>query len=600
MDLNQHLEAFMDAYESEYDIVGLRTDFHAAASQSHGTPLTLAGLIAATTIEPSVWPKMRRDEVSALKRLASALGRDPGTVELSGNLHQFEYLLRHLASAERPIKGPNLRNIRSRCRSAFRRFVGVHGILPPTAPASLPRPPAWQQVAVTFPLSTGFSPKRFIAFAVENHWDPADVRDATVERYATTLADLKHRRLHLSRLIAGWNSLAADPATGLSSLAPLPAARQHYSPLTNELSQELRTDLRAYLAARSGSRRTSIRDPNPLPTLKPSSADKAECLLRQFLGLLRRQGIDITAFKSLADVVTLDHVEAVTHAEQDRTGDVPSSQLRNMLTTVSAIARHWTGMPEEDAERLADWVADHTPAYHGMTARNCDRLLMLKDSRNRKALLELPSRLMDLARRSNSERGAYLAQYAVAIELLLQTAMRVSNLVALRFGSQICQTGIGRASKIFVLIEADDVKNGEPIRVELPDCAAGMLRIYQEKYLPRLRYPDPARLFPGKNGDSKTRGLLGRQLSAVIKEHTGLIINPHLFRAIAVLVYLRHHPGDMATVQRILGDRQLAMVMKHYVFLDEIEARSAYQETIAAERRSLGGATTRRYRRAVR
>lgn len=178
--------------------------------------------------------------------------------------------------------------------------------------------------------------------------------------------------------------------------------------------------------------------------------------------------------------------------------------------------------------------------------------------------------------------------------------MRISNLAELRFDLQIIQTGIGKTSKVFVLVDADDVKNNEPIGVELPHEAAKMLRTYREKYLPRLRYPDATALFPGRNGKTKGPGSLGMQLSAVIKEHTGLLINPHLFRAIAVFIYLRHHPGDMATVQRVLGDRQLAVVMKHYAFLDEIAARSAHQETIAAERRSLGGARTKANRGAVR
>ena len=570
------------------------------APQSLGTPLTLGGLLAATSVDLSITRKQLDNELSALRRLASTLGRDPSTVELSGDPSQFEHLLRRLASAPRPITGRTRRNICSRCRSAFRRFVKVHGILPPPVPVSLPWPTAWQDVANAFPPSTGFSPKRFITFAVENHWEPSDVRDAIVERYATTLADLKHPRPHLSRLIADWNTVAAEPAKALSKLAPLPSIRQPYSPSLDELSPELCADMHAYFNARKVRRRASIHDTSPLPDLEQTSIDKAGRLLRQFLGLLRRQGTDISVFKRLADVVTLDHVEAVTDAELDRTDDVPSSQLRNMLTTVSAMARHWTGMPEEDFDRLVAWVADHTPAYHGMTSGNRDRLLMLKDARHRKALLDLPSRLMDIADRTNGERGAYVAQYAVAIELLLQTAMRISNLAKLRFGSQIIQTGIGKTSKIFVLIDAADVKNDEPIRVELPHEAAKMLRTYQQKYLPRLRYSNATALFPGRNGQTKGPGSLGMQLSTVIKEHTGLVINPHLFRAIAVFIYRRYHPGDMATMQRVLGDRQLAVVMKHYAFLDEIEARSAHQETIAAERRSLGGARTKAHRGAVR
>ncbi|MGC1413530.1 MAG: hypothetical protein WA864_31820 [Acetobacteraceae bacterium] len=347
----------MDAYQRECDILEPCTDL-AAAPQGLGTSLTLGGLMAAASVDLSITRKQLDNELSALRRLASALGHEPSTVELSGDPSQFEHLLRRLASAPRPITGRTLRNIRSRCRSAFRRFVKVHSIVPPAAPVSLPWPTAWQGVADAFPPSKGFSPKRFITYAVENHWGPSDVLDAIVERYATTLADLKHPRPHLSRLIAGWNIVAAEAARGLSKLAPLPPIRQPYSPSLDELSPELRADMHAYFDARRVRRRASIHDTNPLPDLEQTSIDKAERLLRQFLGLLRRQGTDISVFKHLADVVTLDHVGAVTNAELDRTDDVPSSQLRNMLITVSGMARHWTGMPEEDLDRLVPCVVD--------------------------------------------------------------------------------------------------------------------------------------------------------------------------------------------------------------------------------------------------
>ena len=86
----------------------------------------------------------------------------------------------------------------------------------------------------------------------------------------------------------------------------------------------------------------------------------------------------------------------------------------------------------------------------------------------------------------------------------------------------------------------------------------------------------------------------------MIKEHTGLYINPHLFRAIAVFIYRPHHRGDMTNMQRVLGDRQLAVIMKHYAFLDEIDARSQYQETVTSDRNQLGVGAIVRKREAAR
>ena len=86
---------------------------------------------------------------------------------------------------------------------------------------------------------------------------------------------------------------------------------------------------------------------------------------------------------------------------------------------------------------------------------------------------------MDLAEKSDSERGAYDAQIAIAIELLLQTAMFIGSLSRLRFGQHVIRSGVGQASKTFILVKSGEVKNSDPIRVELPAETAQMLEIYR-------------------------------------------------------------------------------------------------------------------------
>lgn len=172
--------------------------------------------------------------------------------------------------------------------------------------------------------------------------------------------------------------------------------------------------------------------------------------------------------------------------------------------------------------------------------------------------------------------------------------MRVGNLSRLRFDTHIVQAAVGRASATFVLVDADEVKNGEPIRVELPAHAAEMLREYREIYLPRLRSSGDGFLFAGETGRSKTVSTFSKQIKDCIKEHTGLTIHPHLFRAIAVFIYSRHHRGDLVTMQRVLGDRQLAVVQKHYSFLDQIEARRSHQASVMSERKMLGNRSDQR------
>ena len=66
----------MDVYQRECDILEPCTDL-AVAPQCLGTPLTLGGLLAATSVDLSITRKQLDNELSALRRLASTLGRDP-------------------------------------------------------------------------------------------------------------------------------------------------------------------------------------------------------------------------------------------------------------------------------------------------------------------------------------------------------------------------------------------------------------------------------------------------------------------------------------------------------------------------------------------
>ena len=244
-------------------------------------------------------------------------------------------------------------------------------------------------------------------------------------------------------------------------------------------------------------------------------------------------------------------------------------------------------MPDEDIGQTGAWINDHHHGYDGMVARNQARLLMLKDPKHRAALLGLPKQLMELARRSDSERGAYLAQRAVAIELLLQTVLRIGNIAALRFGQHVVDTTVGKSGCLFVMLKANEIKNRQKYQTELGVEAAAMLRLYRDAYLPRLRNGGDGFLFPG-NGGAKGSITLGHQISETIREHTGLQIHPHLFRGIAVYLYLKHHPDGYIKLKSILGDRQLSTIIRHYSFLDQIEVRQDYQDTIAAERQLLG------------
>ena len=563
-------------------------------------PVTFADLATFAAGDETVSLKQRKDAASAFKTLFKKVGLRPVEVALGDDPDDtLTRLFERLDTVPVAPKGPNRRNIKSRCRKALHRYLTHIGHVSPDPIQPTPLPPDWQCVRDAMPKPTGFSPKRFIDFAVVRDVLPHQVDEQFLEAFAATLGDMKHHKRHLAMLIKCWNSIIGPDSFPFLTLQPEPERIDRcYAVSLDELSPEMQADIAAYFAARRPGtiRRIGDRERRAKP-YKASSADKALRLLRQFLGVLRLEEIDVRSFHGLADAITLDNIDLLVSAYRARSGDDTSSHLNGLFVTLMAIARHHLKWSRDDLDWAWDWFQDHRHPYDGMVERNIERLLILDNPRHRRALLDLPCRLMDWAEKSDSERGAYDAQIAIAIELLLQTAMRIGNLSGLRFGQHVIRSGVGQASKTFILVKSGEVKNSNPIRVELPAETAQMLELYRTKFLPGLRNTEGDWLFPGEGGRHKGDRTLAGQIQDRIREHTGLDIHPHLFRAIAVFIYLKHHPGDYLTMTRVLGDRSLQVVLKHYTFLDQIEVRRGYQEAVRADRALVGAASGKVSRR---
>ena len=226
-----------------------------------------------------------------LQPVEVALGDDPDKT--------LTRLFERLDTAPVAPTGRNRRNIKSRCRKALHRYLTHIGYVPPDPIQPPPLPPDWQCVRDALPNPTGFSPKRFIDFAVAQNVLPQQVDEQFLEAFAATLGDMKHPKRHLAMLIKCWNSILGPDSFGYMSFLPEPErSDRSYAVRDEELSADMQADIAAYFAARRPGtiRRSGDRERRAKP-YKASSADKALRMLRQFLGALRQGGIDVHAYR---------------------------------------------------------------------------------------------------------------------------------------------------------------------------------------------------------------------------------------------------------------------------------------------------------------
>jgi len=130
-----------------------------------------------------------------------------------------------------------------------------------------------------------------------------------------------------------------------------------------------------------------------------------------------------------------------------------------------------------------------------------------------------------------------------------------------------------------IAVANDEVKNNIGFSLPLPESSAELLQFYLKRCLPLLSHGTPW-LFPGNEGNHKRPGALGGQIQRFIKRHTGLTVNPHLFRSIAAIIILNRNPGTYDDVAQVLGTKTTSIIIKHYCREETKAALKRYDEYI--------------------
>jgi integrase len=110
-----------------------------------------------------------------------------------------------------------------------------------------------------------------------------------------------------------------------------------------------------------------------------------------------------------------------------------------------------------------------------------------------------------------------------------------------------------------------------------------LIRMYLKSYR-HLVSDDPGDwLFPCRNGGPRSDHL-AEDMCKVIYRETGLIMNAHLFRHFAGMLYLQQRPGAYEAVRRILGHRKLDTTTSFYTDLESKWAIRHYDEVVLSKR----------------
>lgn len=173
--------------------------------------------------------------------------------------------------------------------------------------------------------------------------------------------------------------------------------------------------------------------------------------------------------------------------------------------------------------------------------------------------------------------------------LMIYAPVRISNASQLSLTSNITRMKMG--DDIIWLLEWKErqVKNKVTLKHQLAPSSAELLELYCTKYRPLLLKEPRPDLFISQSGSQKGPSALSKQWAAFIARETGIEFHAHLIRHVMAFLYLKMHPGDYVTVQRLLGHKSLETTIRFYDEFEKDTDHVVYDEMITRYRSRNGG-----------
>jgi hypothetical protein len=550
------------------------------------TPM-LSNIIAQIDGMTDLHPTRRRDLKSALNTIARLLGREPDRVP--ANINWLQVRLRIVVPVAHNISEKRLKNIKSDAIKALE----LTGCSRARSDWQRPPCPAWTALLEKVADQRNrWKLTQLAQYCTALGVAPEALSDEHTRGFLATLIVESFQKLpqkKVANAIWAWNRLRLEvdgwPDIQLSCL---PRKKEPWTIPLEQFPQSLQEDV-AIWADRLANPDLFDEDA-PARPLRPTTIKHRQFQLREVASALVRSGMPIDEVDSLAVLVDFDNVKQALRWMMGRFENKPTEAIKGVAVCLQAVARHHVRLNDTDIKVISGLIKRLGRDVDGLREKNRQRLLQLDDPANLTKLLHLPAALVKMAVRletTNPRKAALKLQAALAIEILLNAPMRIGNLSTLHLNRHLRPIGTDRTRQIHIHIPAQEVKNNKALDYRLPANVAILLDVYLTKARPVLKGQPSDYLFPNQKGGPKPSSHLSELIKDTILEHTGLVINAHLFRSIAGKIHSLVQPGDFVTLSHVLNNT-LEMSMKAYAQFELQSSLQHYQNSLQTARR--GGA----------
>lgn len=539
---------------------------------------TLQDVLAALDARNDLSAAKRRDLKSAVRRAAKLLAH--GDLQISADPREISKRLADFSPAMAGLKRSSFNNF----KSLLRRALQLTGCLSHPGRHQTGLTEDWRTLMARFAYrKQGRGISRFAHFCSCQGWEPGGIEQDHFERFLCVLehdALIANPKQVYLRTCNTWNRASKMIAGWPQFQVVLPISnRSHYTLPWETFSQILRDQVDAYLADLACDDPLASTNTRPLA---PRTLELRRFQLLQVLSALVHRGHRPEDLTSLSIVAEPHNLAEALRFFYERADKKVSVQMDGLATMVITMAKHWLQFDETKLDQLQQLTRKVRHKQKGLSDKNRIRLLQFDDPSNVDALLTLPEWLLREAKKSRQKKlyAARLVRTALAVELLLMTALRAGNLLTLHLDQHIKKATAGPNGRVHLVIPAEEVKNGKPLEFTLPDSTVRMLNIYISEYRPTLAPPNCRWLFPNKRGGHLSTRSFWSTLRSVVRRYTGLTVNPHLFRHIGSKIFLSAHPGSYEVMRRTLAHSSLDTTTTFYTGLETGEATKLYYQNV--------------------
>jgi integrase len=305
-------------------------------------------------------------------------------------------------------------------------------------------------------------------------------------------------------------------------------------------------------------------------------------MLLRFVSHVVATSIPAGEIRCLTDLIQTARAEAGLRRMLMLNDGKTSASISDTAGLLLTIASHLQ-LPQETRSALGVFKSKLAMRdAGGMTAKNRDRLRILRNPAVLRSLLCLPEIILSRPLGVHRYRDLRAWEDAIAIGILLYCPLRISNLAKIDITRHLQRIG---KRNMYLVFSAHEVKNNRPLEFELPAHLVKMIETYLAARTPTLCTSACSYLFPAasKNGPVG-KGQFAERIKQRVRSELGIEMNAHLFRHLAVMIYLDAHPGGYEVARQMLGHSSVSRTISVYSGLETISATQAFAKVVDARR----------------